>query len=117
MKNIIHEGYTSKIPKPVTIKGTEIILKQMKESVCKIYNNNNNNESKVTGTGFFAKIPNNNEITFVLITNNHVLTKERIKKEKKIYYSLGNDNTIKYMLLFIKIIISFFWINLSYYKD
>ena len=69
-----------------------IIIKQMKESVCKIYG------SKLNGTGFFCKIQNikygNTSILYVLITNNHILGEEDIKSNKKIKISLNNGNRI-----------------------
>ena len=41
---------TSRSPEPVSFKGTENILNQMNNCVCRIFNNNGN------GTGFFTKI-------------------------------------------------------------
>ena len=60
-------------PEPVTFEGTEKILNQMNKCVCKIY-------SKGGGSGFFTKIPFNNMLLPVLITNNHVLDPNTIKK-------------------------------------
>ena len=91
-ENIILERDISDIPKPVTINGTKIILNQMNESICKIYCYDGSK-----GTGFFTKIPKNGENVPVLITNQHVLTKESIEREKIIPYSLGNEETIKHI--------------------
>ena len=65
----------------VSIQKTEIILNQLKKSVCKIYNKNEN------GSGFFCKIPfiiNNKHIEInALITCNHVLGKDDLIREKE----------------------------------
>ena len=45
------EAYVEKHPLPFSIEETEEILEQMKNSICKIYNNNKK------GSGFFCKIP------------------------------------------------------------
>ena len=68
----------------ITMKCTNIILNQMKECICKIKNENGN------GTGFFCQIPNKK--IKVLITNNHVINEEIIKKNDNIVISLNNDN-------------------------
>ena len=91
-ENIILERDISDIPKPVTINGTKIILNQMNESICKIHCYDGSK-----GTGFFTKIPKNGENVPVLITNQHVLTKKSIEREKIIPYSLGNEETIKHI--------------------
>ena len=66
------------------------IIKQMKESVCKIYG------SKLNGTGFFCVIQNMKEWSspnlYVLMTNNHVLCEEDIKPNKIIKISYNNEN-------------------------
>ena len=54
----IIEKYIEDNPTQITLESTEIILFQMKSSVCKIYLDNGNK-----GTWFFCKIPfpdNNN---------------------------------------------------------
>jgi len=60
---IDEEKFINNYPLPVTIDETELILKQMKNSICKIENKNG------SGTGFFCQISNKK----VLITNNHVI--------------------------------------------
>ena len=84
MTQIEKENILEKYPLPVTIEKTEIILKQMKESICKIKN------KTCDGTGFFCKILNKK----LLITNNHVINEEIIKNKKIINVKL-NDNKIK----------------------
>ena len=63
------EKLLNKYPLPVTIDETELILKQMRYSICKIENKNGD------GTGFFCQILNRK----LLITNNHVINEEIIK--------------------------------------
>ena len=60
----------------------------MNKCVCKIYN-------KGEGTGFFTKIPFNSKLLTVLITNNHVLGQNEIKKNSIITLSLNYDKKTK----------------------
>ena len=80
------EKLLNKYPLPVTISKTEEILKQMKESICKIENKNGD------GTGFFCKILNKK----ILITNNHVINEEIIKNNNILKVKL-NDTIKKYI--------------------
>ena len=73
---------------PVTFEGTKRILDQMNKCVCKIYN-------KGEGTGFFTKIPFDNILLPVLITNNHVLGQNEIKNKSIIKISLNYDKKAK----------------------
>ena len=73
---------------PVSLENTKTILKQMESCVCKIH------LGPKKGTGFFIKIPFQDEPITVLITNNHVLNGERISIGRKITLSLNNDNKI-----------------------
>ena len=84
MAEIDKEKLINKYPLPVTIDETELILKQMRYSICKIENENGD------GTGFFCQILNRK----LLITNNHVINEEIIKDNKIIKVKL-NDNKIK----------------------
>ena len=88
MEDIKKEKYISSSPEPVTLKGTEKILDQMNNSVCRIYNNGN-------GTGFFTKIPYKSKLLPVLITNNHVINQDDILNNKKISLYLNNDGITK----------------------
>ena len=73
---------------PVTINGTELILNQMKNSICKIVK-----EQGQKGTGFFCYIPiPNDDLLPVLITNHHVLNEKDIENKKIIKITLNNDN-------------------------
>ena len=85
-------------PNSISLKGTEIILEQMKSSVCKIYINQG-----FKCTGFFCKIIFNESILPALITCNHVINELFLEREKKITISISNryknielDERIKY---------------------
>ena len=80
------EKLLNKYSLPVTINETEIILNQMKNSICKIENKNGN------GTGFFCQISQLNKK--FLITNYHVINEEIIMENDIIRVTL-NDNKIK----------------------
>ena len=67
------EKLIEKQPLPVSLEGTKKIIEQMENCICKIYPNNG-----VKGTGFFCKIPFNNNLLPVLITNNHILNENDI---------------------------------------
>ena len=71
-------------PKPITIEGTEKILFQMKNSICKIY--------KCNGTGFFCNIPYKNGFFKALITNHHIIDEIYIKNNQIIKISMNDDN-------------------------
>ena len=88
MEEIKKEIYINSSPEPVSLKGTEEIANQMKNSVCKIYNNGN-------GTGFFTKIPYKSKLLPVLITNSHVIKKEDILNDKIISLSFNNEEITK----------------------
>ena len=67
-------------PGPTFIEETTTIIRQMKKSVCKIFNTDGSE-----GTGFFCKIPlPNTSYIPVLITNYHVI-KEGTEIEIKTY--------------------------------
>ena len=74
----------------ITIEKTEIILNQMKNSICKI-------EGKEIGTGFFCKINYQEKIIPVLITNAHILDKEFINLNKKVKISINDNKNIETM--------------------
>ena len=83
------EIYTGKSPDSITIEGTETILNQMKNTICKI-----SKDKGERGTGFFCKIPVPGDILLpVLITNNHVLNEEDIKNNKTIKTTINDDKS------------------------
>ena len=73
------------MPEPVSISGTETILNQMNNCICKIKIN------QTYGTGFFCKIPYENETMNVLMTNYHVLD-ENYYNENNIFNLFINDD-------------------------
>ena len=74
--NIIKESLIESQPSPIDIEGTKIILSQMENCICKIFQN----EKK--GTGFFCKIPfpDKYNLLNVLITNIIKYLREYLKK-------------------------------------
>ena len=71
-------------PKSISLEGTEIILEQMKNTLCII------NIGNKKGIGFFCKIPfldNNNNLLIILINNKkkEIELKNRIKYTNKKY--------------------------------
>ena len=81
-----------KSPEPISFKGTENILYQMNNCVCRIYNN-------CEATGFFTKIPYKNRLLPVLITNNHVIGISDLINNRIITLYLNNDKILKYIKL------------------
>ena len=92
MEDFNKEKYINDSPLPVSIKGTEIILDQMKTCICKILKDN-----AVKGTGFFCKIPYENNLLPVLITNNHVLNSKDINVTNNITISLNDNKEFKHI--------------------
>ena len=76
-------------PEYVNIKGTEIILKQMKKSICKI--NAGNGKS---GTGFFCYIPYQYKELKVLITNYHIIDEKYIEENNYLKFYINNKSQI-----------------------
>jgi len=76
---------------PITSKQSEKIIKQSKIYICKIY------FGKINGTGFLCKIPfpDKNNCLPVLITNNHVIEKEKLLKDKKLEIAFDDDKIKK----------------------
>ena len=74
---------------PVSIEQTEIILDQMRESVCKIHIEGKH------GTGSFVQVPYDNQLLRLLITNNHVLNEQDIMPGNTIVLSLNNEKIFK----------------------
>ena len=87
---------------PVSIEGTEKILNQLKNCICKI---------KIKdgfGTGFFCKFPFEKEVKKVFITNYHVLNEEYVKEQKKINLLLNDEKKVKIIGLENKKIIYYY---------
>ena len=82
------EKYISTTPEPVSLRGTENILFQMKNYICRIYNS-------CKGTGFFTNIPFKSRTLPVLITNNHIIGENDIKNGSLIALYLNNNKELK----------------------
>ena len=87
------ENFTESLPDPVSLEGTQKIIDQMNNSICRIYNENRK------GTGFFVKIPYKSDLLPVLITNNQVINKDDILSIKSISIYINNDKKIKTLIL------------------
>ena len=76
---------------PISLESLEIILEQMKKSICLI-------KCKKTGlgTGFFCVIPFPNKLNLlpVLFTNNHIIGKEDLAINQKIEIVLKNKQNL-----------------------
>ena len=93
MTDTIKEKYSGSFLEPVSLEGTQKIIEQMNNSICRIYNENKE------GSGFFAKIPYKSNLLPVLITNNRVINKDDILNIKRISIYINNDNKIKTLKL------------------
>jgi len=94
MEDIKKEIMIEKYPRPIKIEATEKILNQMKKNICKIYK-----KGGWKGTGFFCQINYNKNKIPVIITNNHIIDENDIKKNNMIEISINNDNEIKTIIL------------------
>ena len=75
---------------------TKVILSQLEKCTCKIIKDIGN-----TGTGFFCKIPYPDQFHLlpVLITNNHILDENNLKKYSNIRFTINDDNIEKNILI------------------
>ena len=81
--------YAKKYPM-LTMESLEIIINQMKKSICKI------NNDKFKGTGFLCNINYHDcETPRVLITTHNVLPEYEIKPGKEINISINNGKIKK----------------------
>ena len=84
-------------PKPVSISSTKTILNQLMNCICKL------NINGANGTGFFCKIPfENNETKVFFMTNYHVLDKNYYEANNKINLLINDEKEIKTIDLRIK---------------
>ena len=81
------------MPYPVSMSGTETILNQMKNCICKIKIN------QAYGTGFFCKIPYKNETMNVLMTNYHVLDEENYNENNELNLFINDNKDVKILNL------------------
>ena len=76
--------------KPVTIEGANQILFQMSNCICKIRNNQR------IGTGFFCKIPFNNNVKIkVLITSYEIINESYFNQNSQINLLMNDFNQLK----------------------
>ena len=104
----INEKEMEDYPKPIFMECTEIILEQMKKTIGKICL-----DDGTKGTGFFCKIPlnNNQDSLTVFITNNHIINEDFLKNEKKeIIIKMNNEKIVKN----IKLKQRFYYTNKDY---
>lgn len=91
MENIeyIKEASLKQSLSSISFEGMKIIQKQMEKSICKIHCGKDKH-----GTGFFCLIPFPDKINLlkVLITNDHVLSKNDLIKGKKVKISINNND-------------------------
>ncbi len=84
--------------KSMSLEAIEIVLKQMKNCICKIKFNIKGKTGH--GTGFLCKIEYDDwSSKRVLITNNHILSKENILPGKEISFSMNNGKIKKKILI------------------
>ena len=76
-------------PGYISISCVETILNQMRNSICKIRINQTN------GTGFFCKIPYENNTMNVLMTNYHVLDEEYYNKNDELNLFINDEEEVK----------------------
>ena len=82
---------------PVSISNTKAILHQLMDCICKL------NINGAYGTGFFCKIPfQNNKTKIFLMTNYHILDKSYYKKNNNINLLINDEKEIKTIDLRIK---------------
>ena len=83
-------------PEPIPTDILKIILRQAEETICLIKCNDVR-----YGTGFFCLIPFPDKVNLlpVLITNNHVLDRNNILKDKKIKFSIDNGKIEKEIII------------------
>ena len=86
----IKEKKLTDYPNPVFINQNEEILRQMKNSICKICNKDGSK-----GTGFFCKISlSDKEYINAFITNNHVINEKYLENEKEITIKINKGKNI-----------------------
>ena len=92
MENSFYFGKKRGLIDSVTKEKTKIILKQMENSICKVFGNN-------IGTGFFCLIPIKNEKIPVLKTNYHIIDESFIQLNNQVKIQLNNDQFVKYIAI------------------
>ena len=86
---MIKEKKINNIPDPLSIQGTQMILSQMMNCICKI------KLKGKSGTGFFVHIPYENNIIKALITNYHIIDEKYYSQNKELNLLLNDENEAK----------------------
>ena len=87
MEERIEEGKVNGAIEYITIEQTDIILSQMKKSICKV-------SGKKEGTGFFCKLNLNEKAIPVLMTNYHIIDDNMVESKKEITLKLNDEKKI-----------------------
>ena len=84
------ESILNDYPNIIPYECSKKIIEQMERNICKI------NIGEEQGTGFFCKIPfpNQDKMLPVFITNNHVINKDILNKDK-IELDIKKEKTMK----------------------
>ena len=88
------ESVLNNYPNIISYDCLKKIIEQMERNICKV------NIGEEQGTGFFCKIPfpNQDKILPVIITNNHVINRDALNKDK-IELGIKNEETMKVIKL------------------
>ena len=86
---MIKEKKINNLPDPISIKGTQRILSQMMNCICKI------KLKGKSGTGFFLQIPYENNLIKALLTNYHIIDENYYYKNKEINILLNDEKEAK----------------------
>ena len=87
MEDRIEEGKIKGAIDSISLEKIEVIQEQMKSCICKVY-------GEKIGTGFFYKVPCENKIIPVMITNYHIISDEFLKNNTKIKITLNNEKIL-----------------------
>ena len=100
------------MPDPVKITGTETILNQMKNCICKIRINRTN------GTGFFCTINCKNKKINVLMTNYHIINEISYIENNELNLFINDDKDVNNINHFLELDDNLFKNEIkAFYKD
>ena len=91
-----NENHLTGYPRVVSYECSKTIIDQMKKNICKM------KIGEVQGTGFFCEIPfpNEDNLLKVLITNNHVINEQTLKKKDAVIpIDIEEEPNTKYLNL------------------
>ena len=88
------------MPSPALTKGSPFLISkqiiQVSKSVCKIMDDN------MISSGFLIKFFKGDKEFFCLMTNEHSISKEKIKQKKKITFTYDNEKKISQIILLLE---------------